>query len=49
MDFEDQAAYDRYNDDPVHLMFVGERWHREVQHYQEIDYLVGEDYIARGE
>lgn len=39
MEFEDQAAYDAYNDHPKHVRFVEERWKREVEGFLEIDYV----------
>ena len=38
MEFADQAAYDFYNDHPLHRDFVENRWMREVSDFQEIDY-----------
>ncbi|WP_434750956.1 Dabb family protein [Paenibacillus amylolyticus] len=37
MEFADQAAYDAYNDHPVHRQYVAERWEKEVSRFQEID------------
>ncbi|MGQ8872017.1 Dabb family protein [Paenibacillus sp. TSA_86.1] len=37
MEFADQAAYDAYNDHPVHREYVAERWEKEVSRFQEID------------
>jgi hypothetical protein len=39
MEFADQAAYDRYNDHPDHVAFVRDRWLKEVDAFQEIDYV----------
>ncbi|MAY64144.1 MAG: stress responsive alpha-beta barrel domain-containing protein [Rhizobiales bacterium] len=39
MEFADQAAYDFYNDHPLHRDFVENRWMKEVSAFQEIDYL----------
>lgn len=38
MEFVSQAAYDAYNDHPVHTSFVNERWKVEVAEFLEIDY-----------
>ena len=38
MEFADQAAYDFYNDHPLHQDFVQNRWMKEVSAFQEIDY-----------
>jgi quinol monooxygenase YgiN len=38
MEFSDRAAYDVYNNHPVHTAFVAERWAREVEAAQETDY-----------
>lgn len=39
MVFADQAAYDAYNDHPVHRQYVAERWEKEVSRFQEIDLI----------
>ncbi len=39
MEFADQAAYDGYNRHPDHVAFVRNRWLREVDAFQEIDYV----------
>ncbi len=39
MRFADQAAYDGYNSDPVHVAFVQERWLPEVEAFVELDYV----------
>jgi hypothetical protein len=39
MEFDDQAAYDTYNDHPTHTAFVGDRWEKEVSEFMEIDYV----------
>lgn len=39
MGFDDQAAYDRYNDHPSHVAFVADRWLPEVDDFLEIDYV----------
>jgi quinol monooxygenase YgiN len=38
MEFADRAAYDVYNNHPVHTAFVAERWAHEVEAAQETDY-----------
>ncbi len=38
MEFEDRAAYDAYNEHPVHTAFVADRWVPEVEDFLEIDY-----------
>ena len=38
MEFADQAAYDGYNEHPVHSAFVADRWVPEVADFLEIDY-----------
>jgi stress responsive alpha/beta barrel protein len=38
MEFEDRAAYERYNEHPAHVAFVRDRWQAEVTTFQEIDY-----------
>lgn len=39
MEFSDQAAYSGYNDHPVHVAFVRDRWVPEVERFLEIDYV----------
>ena len=39
MEFADQAAYDTYNDHPLHVAFVRDRWKAEVSDFMEIDYV----------
>ena len=39
MAFADQAAHDTYNDHPIHLAFVRDRWKAEVSDFLEIDYV----------
>jgi len=39
MEFADQAAYDTYNDHPIHVAFVRDRWKTEVLDFMEIDYV----------
>ena len=38
MEFADQAAYSVYNDHPLHVAFVRDRWVPEVEAFMEIDY-----------
>jgi hypothetical protein len=38
MEFADHQAYDVYNEHPVHVAFVAERWVPEVEAFQEADY-----------
>ncbi len=38
MEFEDRAAYERYNEHPDHVRFVEERWLSEVSAFLELDY-----------
>jgi hypothetical protein len=38
MDFADQAAYTFYNDHPLHVDFVNNRWLKEVSRFLEIDF-----------
>jgi hypothetical protein len=39
MEFADQKAYASYNDHPVHVAFVRDRWVPEVEAFLEIDYM----------
>jgi hypothetical protein len=39
MEFTDLAAYDAYNDHPIHVAFVRDRWKMEVSDFMEIDYV----------
>ena len=39
MEFDDQAAYDTYNNHPLHVAFVRDRWLVEVSDFMEIDYV----------
>ena len=39
MEFADQAAYSGYNDHPIHVAFVRDRWTPEVAAFMEIDYV----------
>ncbi|MCR8658849.1 Dabb family protein [Paenibacillus endoradicis] len=36
--FEDEQAYAAYNEHPLHVSFVSERWEKEVSKFFEIDY-----------
>nr|WP_028612494.1 Dabb family protein [Paenibacillus harenae] len=38
MEFASQADYDAYNEHPLHVQFVNERWKNEVEKFLEIDY-----------
>lgn len=38
MDFADQKEYDEYNNHPEHVSFVKDRWLKEVDDFQEIDF-----------
>jgi hypothetical protein len=38
MEFSDDNAYSGYNEHPVHVRFVRERWVPEVEDFLEIDY-----------
>ncbi|MNZ68474.1 Stress responsive A/B Barrel Domain protein [compost metagenome] len=38
MEFASQADYDAYNEHPLHVQFVSERWEKEVEKFLEIDY-----------
>jgi len=38
MAFETEAAYQEYNDHPIHTEFVETRWIPEVTEFMEIDY-----------
>lgn len=38
MEFADRAAYGAYDDHPVHVAFVRDRWIPEVSDFLEIDY-----------
>ena len=39
MEFADQAAYDGYNNHPVHVSFVQNRWVPEVEEFLEADFV----------
>jgi hypothetical protein len=38
MDFSNQEDYDGYNEHPLHVQFVQERWLLEVDRFLEIDF-----------
>ncbi|MBC7765838.1 MAG: Dabb family protein [Hyphomonadaceae bacterium] len=38
MMFENQAAYEAYNQHPLHVAFVNERWKAEVTRFLEMDF-----------
>jgi heme-degrading monooxygenase HmoA len=37
MEFDDQAAYSAYNEHPLHVAFVRDRWVPEVEAFLEVD------------
>ena len=39
MEFADQAAFDVYNDHPLHVAYVRDRWIPEVEAFAEADYV----------
>jgi len=39
MEFDDDSAYQFYNNHPDHQAFVEDRWISEVINFQEIDYI----------
>jgi hypothetical protein len=39
MEFADQVAYDGYNNHPVHVSFVRDRWVPEVESFLEADFI----------
>ena len=39
MEFADQAAYEGYNNHPVHVSFVRDRWVPEVEDFLEADFV----------
>lgn len=41
MEFSNKVDYDSYNQNPLHVAFVNERWNAEVTRFLEIDF---EDY-----
>jgi hypothetical protein len=40
MEFANQQAYDQYNNHPDHVVFVQNRWIKEVEDFLEIDYEI---------
>lgn len=40
MEFANATAYQAYNDHPIHIAFVRDRWLPEVARFQEIDYVL---------
>jgi hypothetical protein len=40
MEFADQGAYDGYNNHPVHVSFVRDRWIPEVEKFLEADFVL---------
>lgn len=40
MEFDDQAGYEAYNDHPIHVAFVRDRWVAEVTHFLEADFTM---------
>ncbi|WP_226666380.1 Dabb family protein [Metabacillus litoralis] len=40
MEFVDLSAYEKYNNHPDHVHFVEERWKKEVDRFQEIDFQI---------
>lgn len=42
MEFDSEADYQAYNDNPLHCAFVENRWKREVGDFLEIDYAACE-------
>lgn len=39
MYFDEQSAYDRYNDHPEHVAFVNDVWVPNVAEFLELDYV----------
>ena len=39
MNFADDDAYRRYNNHPIHVAFVRDRWDEEVSSFQELDFV----------
>ena len=39
MEFADEQAYQGYNEHPVHVEFVRDRWQSEVVDFQELDFV----------
>ncbi len=42
-EFDDEQSYDFYNEHADHVAFVNDRWKREVESWQAIDYVVYDD------
>jgi hypothetical protein len=40
MEFADQAGYDGYNEHPLHVAFVRDRWVPEVEAFLEADFVL---------
>jgi hypothetical protein len=40
MEFTDEAAYRGYDEHPVHVAFVRDRWQSEVADFQELDFVL---------
>jgi len=40
MEFADEAAFQVYNDHPVHVAYVRDRWIPEVEAFAEADYVL---------
>jgi hypothetical protein len=40
MEFANQQAYDKYNNNPEHVAFVQKRWLSEVENFMELDFIV---------
>lgn len=40
MEFADQAAYQAYNDHPIHVAYVRDRWVPEVEAFLEADFTL---------
>ena len=40
MEFADEAAFRAYNDHPVHVAYVRDRWIPEVEAFAETDYVL---------
>ncbi|NHC46843.1 Dabb family protein [Motilibacter aurantiacus] len=39
MEFADEVAYQGYDEHPVHVAFVRDRWQSEVVDFQELDFV----------
>jgi hypothetical protein len=40
MEFANQQAYDKYNNNPEHVAFVQKIWLTEVENFMELDFIV---------